>query len=192
MPYIDFAVPAIAAVIFAVLHRMAGGGNSLGIGTQVTRVLLWAVPVGLLPAVLTMAGLSTLPLWCAPAIGGLTWMGRADTPHGAGQDLRVPWKTPDSAQGMDRIAKAERLGYLLSAGRSRYWLLSVPLVLAASPALVLLPLLSYGYLASYLIGLWLEGRGLVFRRWITFRCEWGEFLFGGFFGGTLTTILMHI
>ncbi|WP_434619165.1 hypothetical protein [Azospirillum sp. B2RO_4] len=179
----------LSALILACAFRERGQGHNW-LGTTGARLLFWALPVGAV-VYLLLAGLALdLPAAIAAAeCGALAFLGMSAVPQGAGQNLRVPWAVDahtvwpadDSLFG---ITRPERLGYLLSAGVVRLWLLSLPL-LSTHPAALWLPLGGVVMPLGYLIGTKMPLLG-----WrLTRATEWGEFLTGAGFGLVLAITL---
>jgi hypothetical protein len=181
---------ALATITLAVACRERGQGHSW-LGTTGARLLFWALPVGAV-VYLLLAGLA-LDLQAGVAAAecaALAFVGMVAIPHGAGQNLRVPWSVDahtdnwpadDSLWG---ITRPERLGYLLSAGVVRLWLLSLPL-LSTHPAALWLPLGGVVMPLGYLLGTRMPLLGVRLTR----ATEWGEFLTGAGFGLVLAITL---
>lgn len=187
-----FLSAVLSALVLAIAHRERGQGHSW-LGTQGSRVLFWGLPVGLV-VYLLLAGL-TLDVHAAMialACGAAAFIGMAGIPHGAGQNLRVPWSfSPSTTTAWPEddtlfgITRPERLGYLLAAGIVRLWLLSLPLM-ATHPTAVWLPIGGVAMPAGYLIGTRLPLLG-----WrLTRATEWGELLTGAGFGLAIAIVLL--
>lgn len=181
---------AFAVLFLACACRERGQGHSW-LGTQGSRVLFWALPVGavvyLLLVGLTLDADTAL---VAAGCGLAAFVGMVAIPHGAGQNLRVPWSVnlgtvwpvDDTLWG---IARPERLGYLLAAGTVRLWLLSLPL-LPTHPAALWLPVGGVVMPLGYLLGTRMPLLG-----WrLTRATEWGEFLTGAGIGLALAITLL--
>lgn len=169
-----------APLVLACAYRERGQGHSW-LGTQGARVLFWACPVALVAWGLRpdLPPLALVLVWVAALIGMIV------VPHGAGQDLNVPWETADATTGMDRIARAERLGYLWLAGAVRLLLLAAALWpwVPLPPGWALLGGLALP--AGYWLGLYLPR-----LRWrLMLATEWGEFLSGAGIGLALAIAL---
>ncbi|PWC89848.1 hypothetical protein TSH100_04215 [Azospirillum sp. TSH100] len=180
----------LAALALGIAHRERGQGHSW-LGTTGARVLFWAMPVAC-TVYLLLAGLAldAHAALLAAACGAAAFAGMAGIPHGAGQNLRVPWSVDahtawpadDSLFG---ITRPERLGYLLAASIVRLWLISLPLV-ATHPAALWLPIGGVFMPIGYLIGTRMPLLG-----WrLTRATEWGEFLTGAGFGAAIATVLL--
>lgn len=171
---------AVVSIVLLFACRERGSAHSW-IGTQGARALFWGVPVAGVVWWLTPA----LPLEALARVWVAAALGFALLPHGAGQDLAVPWVTPDNARGMDRIARAERLGYLWLAGMGRL----VFLAGALHPWILLPPVwMALGGLAmpvGYLAALVMPTLPWRFRT----AQEWGEGLYGLLLGPVLTVAL---
>lgn len=176
------AWPTVSSVSIILLFACRERGSTHSwIGTQGARALFWGVPV------------SGIAWWLAPALPlealARVWMAAALgfvlLPHGAGQDLAVPWITPDDARGLDRIARAERLGYLWLAGMGRLVFLAGALHpwIQLPPAWIALGGLAMP--AGYLAALVMPPLPWRFRS----AQEWGEGLYGLLLGPVLTIAL---
>lgn len=185
-----FLSAVLSALVLAIAHRERGQGHSW-LGTQGSRVLFWALPVGavvyLLQVGLTLDARAAI---IALACSGAAFVGMVVVPHGAGQNLKVPWVVdahtvwPDD-DSLFGIGRPERLGYLLTAGIVRLWLISLPLLPTHPPALWL-PLGGAFMPLGYLIGTRMPLLG-----WrLTLATEWGEFLTGASVGAALALVLL--
>ncbi|MBP2310485.1 hypothetical protein GBZ48_31560 [Azospirillum melinis] len=180
----------LAALALAIAHRERGQGHSW-LGTTGARILFWALPIGA-TVYLLLAGLAldAHAALLAAACGAAAYVGMAGIPHGAGQNLLVPWSvTPTTIWPEDDtlfgITRPERLGYLLTAGIVRLWLISLPLV-ATHPAALWLPIGGVAMPIGYLIGTRMPLLG-----WrLTRATEWGELLTGAGFGVAIATVLL--
>ncbi|MBP2302509.1 hypothetical protein [Azospirillum picis] len=165
---------AVIIILAALCHRERGATHSW-LGTQGARALFWATPMTLCVWYLRQ----DVP-WEALARVWLAWLlGMVLLPHGAGQGLAgIPWKAPESATGMDRIARPERLGYLWLAGLGRLlavaWALEPWVPLSAGWSV----LGGLAMPAGYLLGL--LPPALPWR--LRTEQEWGEVLAGGGIG----------
>lgn len=186
-----FFSAVLAALVLACAHRERGQGHSW-LGTQGSRVLFWGLPVSLV-VYLPLAGL-TLDVHAAMialTCGAAAFLGMVAVPHGAGQNLMVPWAFnprtstawPDD-DSLFGITRPERLGYLLTAGIVRLWLISLPLA-ATHPAALWLPLGGVVMPLGYLLGTRMPLLGVRLTR----ATEWGEFLTGAGFGLVLAITL---
>lgn len=172
---------AMVSILLAAAYRERGSEHDW-LGTQGARMLFWASPVT--AAVWWLQ--PDLPLEALVRVWLAALLGMILLPHGAGQQLAgVPWSTPDTASGMDRIARPERLGYLWLAGLGRLAFLA-----AALDPWVLIPagwmiLGGLALPAGYLAGLAMPALPWRLRK----PEEWGEFLSGGCLGLPLTLAL---
>lgn len=175
-------IVALAALFLAYAYRERGQGHDW-LGTTGARVIFWAAPVGAvvyaLPVQPNPAG-----VWTAVLAGAMAFIGMACIPHGAGQNLTVPWSGP-VVDGLNGINKAERLGYLLAAGMCRLWLISLPLI-QSHPLALWLPLAGIFTPLAYWVGLSLPK--LPWR--LTLATEWGEFLTGASIGTALALVML--
>lgn len=173
---------AISTVLLAASCRERGQGHSW-LGTTGARILFWGIPVALVVALCAPA----LPLYAAGLVGLAAFIGMALVPHGAGQNLAVPWSGP-VYDGLAGINKAERLGYMAAAWVVRLYLIAAVLsIWITDKALWLLPLAGIAAPAAYFVGLYLPK--LPWR--LTTATEWGEFLTGAVAVGLpLSTFLL--
>jgi hypothetical protein len=182
----------LAAIALAIACRERGQTHSW-LGTTGARLLFWGMPVAGV-VYLLVAGLA-LDAQAAPlaaACGVAAYVGMAGIPHGAGQNLQVPWSfSPRSTTPWPEddtlfgITRPERLGYLLAAGIVRLWLISLPLM-ATHPAALWLPIGGVAMPAGYLIGTRMPLLG-----WrLTRATEWGELLTGAGFGVAIAIVLL--
>lgn len=181
---------ALAALALAIACRERGQGHSW-LGTTGARLLFWAAPVGavvylLLVGLVVDLSAAVVAAECAAA----AFVGMAVVPHGAGQNLRVPWSVTASTvwpadDTLFGITRPERFGYLLSAGVVRLWLLSLPLV-ASHPAASWLPAAGIVMPLGYLLGTCMPLLGVRLTR----ATEWGEFLTGAGMGAAIAAVLL--
>lgn len=180
----------LAALVLAIAHRERGQGHRW-LGTTGARLLFWALPVaGTIYLLLASWALDAYAALLAAACGVAAFVGMASIPHGAGQNLRVPWSLdahtvwpPDDT--LFGITRPERLGYLLAAGTVRLWLISLPLV-ATHPAAQWLPIGGVAMPLGYLLGARMPLLGVRLTR----ATEWGEFLTGAGFGLAIAAVLL--
>ncbi|PWC74066.1 hypothetical protein [Azospirillum sp. TSH64] len=187
-----FLSAVLSALVLAIAHRERGQSHSW-LGTTGARILFWALPVvGTVYLLLAGLALDAHAAMIATACGAAAFIGMAGIPHGAGQNLRVPWSfSPQSTtvwpedDTLFGITRPERLGYLLTAGIVRLWLISLPLM-ATHPAALWLPIGGVAMPAGYLIG-----TGMPLLGWrLTRATEWGELLTGAGFGVAIAAVLL--
>ena len=171
----------IVSTLLACGYRERGQHHSW-LGTQGARMLFWATPVTLAVFILR----PDLPWLAYPTVWMAALLGMILVPHGVGQDLTVPWVTPDSeTDGMKRIARPERMGYLWLAGVVRLLLIATALYPWVTPVPGFSTLGGLALPLGYLAGVYLPK--LPWR--LTTHTEWGEFLSGLLLGIPIVIVL---
>jgi hypothetical protein len=176
----------LPALILGAACRERGTAHK-NFGTQKARAIIWGLPVALVYIFVHWLSTSMLDtqtglyVWCG------AYLGFALAPHGAGQDLNVPWTTSDDeTDGFKRMARPERMGYLMTAWLCRGYFVALPLWLSGgyTEAMLVVPLVA-GLMAplAYLAGL--VAPKLPITR-LDEATEWGELLSGAGFGLAMT------